>query len=276
MNNQLSIEERGKRIEKVVKVVGVAAVCIALSPVYVIMLHGMAALTALIIFTGIGSVAMSFLPVAARWLANMRLKALKAVAAANPIETLENIFSAKKDALDQSRDSIKQFQCVVNQLYASIQEHDEQYPNTPSPYNAKYQKLEALLVLRGKNYEKAYKQLGQFHLLIDEKRSDWKIAQSFAKANELAKVGEDFTSQMMQDQAVGRIQDGLNMAFAELDASLLDERAAAGASETIQAVVVEPSKKQLPEKAGPPTLDILDTAFESTPTPAPVAVKRRK
>lgn len=101
-------------------------------------------------------------------------------------------------------------------------------------------------------------------------RSDWKVAQSFAKAMKLANVGEDFTSKLMADSALSAVQDGLNMAFSELDASLLDDPAP-----PVTATVLPQAKKmqpQLPEKAGPPPMDFLDAEFEA----APVGVAKGK
>lgn len=82
------------------------------------------------------------------------------------------------------------------------------------------------MALRGEKFKEAKVALAQFHDMIGEKRMDWKIAQSFAKASKLANAGADFQSQLMQDTAVTTIQDGLNAAFADLDSALLDEQPA--------------------------------------------------
>jgi hypothetical protein len=182
------------------------------------------------------------------------LKALKAVASANPIETLENRYQVRDNALVGIRENIKKSYAVLQELWAQIQEHTEKYPNRPSQYLDKYNKLKALVELRGKKYKLAQANLKTFGELIEEKRSDWKIAQTMAAASELANVGEDFTSKLLQDTALNTIQDGLNMAFSELETSLLDEQP----NTTVNVVEVSstPVKAGIPVKCGPPTLDL--------------------
>ena len=73
-----------------------------------------------------------------------------------------------------------------------------------------------------------------FAEVIDEKRSDWKIAQTMAEASKLANVGQDFQSKLLKDTALNTIQDGLNLAFSELETSLLDEQTGDRAKPTVE------------------------------------------
>lgn len=277
------LELKRKRIETAMKIVGLIAACFILGPFYLILLHGMAALFALLIALGVGFVVVNFLPTVAAAIANWRLKALKAVAAANPIETLENQYGEREKALVNSRENIKQTYAILQELYSQIQEHDEKYPGKPSQYLEKYNKLKALVELRGKKYKQAQVNLATFHELIEEKRADWKIAQTMAAASKLANVGEDFQSKLMQDTALSTVQDGLNLAFSELDASLLDEQPTVA----VTTVDVSPSTPvsitnnrtsttvaAIPEKCSLPSLDL---GFNTdTIEPEVITVDRRK
>ncbi len=156
-------------------------------------------------------------------MANWRLKALKHEASLNPIETLENQYGERVAALEGIRVSLKEFFSVVQELADTIKQHEEAYPGKPSQFNEKYQKMKLLYAQRAEKYKQAKANLKDFSDLIDEKRSDWKVAQAFARANKLANVGEDFQSKLMQDTALSSIQDNLNFAFSELEVSLLDE-----------------------------------------------------
>lgn len=221
--NTLTPEQRTKRIETAVKIAGVGGLLLILGPVYLTLLHGMMALAALGITSAVGFVIINLIPAFARLVGNWRLKALKAVAAMNPIENLEMIMQAKQLALAASRDNINQTYSILQGLFDQIKEHDERFPGKPSQYLEKYNKLKSLVEMRGEKYKRAKVNLSQFAEVIEEKRSDWKIAQTMAQANKLANVGEDFESKLMQDTALSTIQDGLNNAFAELDTALLDE-----------------------------------------------------
>lgn len=265
MSNQLTLDQRKKRIETIVKVLGLAGLCLILGPVYITLLHGMAALVALGVASLIGFTVVNFLPAFAALIANWRLKALKAVAAQNPIETLENQYAQRQDALLKIRDNIKEFHAVVAELWTQIQDHNQKYPNHPSQFVEKYTKMKALLALRSQKYKQAQSNLVAFGELLEEKRSDWKVAQSAAKAMKLANVGEDFTSKLMSDTALSTIQDGLNMAFSELEVSLLDEQPITAVPSAIaQSKIIV----QLPEKAGPPPLDLPDIEVEAVPVAA--------
>jgi uncharacterized protein YukE len=261
------IDQKRKRIETLVKVAALGVAAFFFAPIAVLTIKG---LVSLIVVATVGLLVVNVgIPWLAVSLANWRLKALKAAAAANPIETLENQYAEREAALLKFRDSIKEFHGVVQDLYAQIQEHDDKYPGKPSQFLDKYNKMRALLTLRSEKYKQAQANLRQFGELLEEKRSDWKVAQTAARAMKLANVGEDFQSKLMQDTALTTIQDGLNMAFSELEVSLLDEQPAAA-----PAVSVLPSPpavpKQLPDRAvpEPPALDLDIAEAEGVPVPA--------
>lgn len=222
MTTSSDLEIRRARIEKWVKVLGLGVFGFLFAPFALATITG---LISLVIVSVIGLLVVNVgLPWFAVSLANWRLKALKAAAALNPIETLENQYGERQNALLKIRDNIKQSYAVLQTLYSQIQEHNEKYPNKPSQFIDKYSKLKQLVELRGKKYKQAQVNLLAFSNLIEEKRSDWKIAQTMAEASKLANVGEDFQSKLLKDTALNTIQDGLNLAFSELETSLLDEQ----------------------------------------------------
>jgi hypothetical protein len=284
MNND--IEQKRKKIQLVVEIVAFIGACIILGPLYLTIIHGIGALCALAVGIGLAAITTN---VIAPWLsisiANWRLKAIKAAAAANPIEMLETQYGQKQDALLQTRDNIKKSYAVLQTLYSQIQEHDEKYPGKPSQYLEKYQKLKALVELQGKKYKQAQVNLANFAEVIEEKRSDWNIAKTMAEASKLANVGEDFQSKLLQDTALITIQDGLNTAFAELDASLLDAQALPSDSATVSAPPATPAAitsgrpvAQIPEKIGPPALDLgfdENNVIEAEAVPVKSARNRR-
>ncbi len=262
------LEQRRKRIETIAKVglLGVAGFLFA--PIAFATIQGV---VSLVVVAAVGLAVVNIgIPWFAASLANWRLKALKAVAAANPIETLENQYAEREQALLKIRDNIKEFHAVVQELWGQIQEHNEKYPNSPSQFLEKYNKMKALLVLRSNKYKQAQANLKSFGELIEEKRSDWKVAQAAAKAMKLANVGEDFQSKLMQDTALSTIQDGLNVAFSELEVSLLDEQPLP-ATVTVASVDAK-APLQLTEKSGPPALDLVFDEAE----PMPVKSSRQK
>ena len=259
------LETKRKRIETVVKIALLGVAGFVVAPFIYTAITG---LVGLVVAATVGLVIVNLAPSAGALIANWRLKALKAVAAANPIETLENQYAERENALLKIRDNIKEFHTVVQELWGQIQEHNEKYPDRPSQFLEKYNKMKDLLALRSNKYKQAQANLRGFSELIDEKRSDWKVAQAAAKAMKLANVGEDFQSKLMADTALTTIQDGLNFAFSELEVSLLDEQPLSTTTVTVAPAV----KKQLSEKAGPPPLDLVFNEEQ----PESAAIPRRQ
>jgi len=215
-------------------------------------------------------VVINLIPAVARLVGNWRLKALKAVAAANPIENLEMIYRDKMNALAASRENINATYAILQDLYNQIKEHDATYPGKPSQWLDKYNKLKALVELRGEKYKASKVKLQDFSAIIDETRSDWKIAQTMAQANTLANVGEAFESQLMQDTALTTVQDGLNLAFAELDTALLDE---APTSATVVAAPAAPKAIAQTSSACSVSMPQLDLEEPITIDAGPVPLK---
>ena len=262
MNTPITDEQRRKRIVTITQIAGLCGlgfIGFLISPYILSSLAGLAGLSVLLL-TGLAAVNLG-LPYLAINVANWRLKIIKSAAAANPIETLENQYAQRQEALLKIRDNIKEFYSVIQELWTQIQDHNQKFPNSPSQFLEKYNKMKALLELRSAKYKKAQANLVAFNELIEEKRSDWKIAQSAAKASKLANVGEDFQSKLMQDTALTTIQDGLNFAFSELEVSLLDEQPAAQVTtnsvtttKVIDAQVL--SKKAIANTSSAPALDL--------------------
>lgn len=260
------LELKRKKIETIVKVAAVLGISFIAGPFILVTLQGLIGLivAAVIVLFGINV----FAPWFAVKMANWRLQALKAEAAKNPIETLENQYAQKETALAGIRDNIKEFSSVVRTLADEIRAHNEKYPDRPSQFVEKFKNMKALFELRKAKYLKAKDNLAAFAVLIEEKRSDWKIFQMTNKASKLANVGEDFQNKLLQDTAVSAIQDGLNFSFAELDASLLDEQTTV--STATVTVSASKSTRLLNDKQGndPLSLDIEDFEDEGILVPA--------
>jgi hypothetical protein len=245
MGAPVTPEDRSKRFELGIKIAAFVATLLILGPFLMTLLHGMAALMALVFAGAIGLVVINLIPAFSEWAGAKKLQALKSVAANNPIEILENQYREKQEALSASRDNISQSYAVLQEIWRNIQDHNERFPNRPSQQTQTYKDLKALVELRARKYKQAQAKQQQFGELIEEKRSDWKIAKSMAKARQIAKVGEDFQSKLMQDTAITSIQSELDLAFSELQTSLLDE--APSEDSTVKAKVIETKMLNAPE-----------------------------
>lgn len=112
------LELKRKRIETIAKVAGLCVFGFLFAPFAVATVTG---LISLLVVGAIGLAAVNIgIPWASVTLANWRLKAIKAAAAANPIETLENQYKDREEALLRIRDNLKEFNAVVQELWNRI------------------------------------------------------------------------------------------------------------------------------------------------------------
>jgi hypothetical protein len=276
MNNTL--EQKRQNIEKAVKIVVLCVVAFLVSPFIFATIKGLAGLA---IAAVVAVVMINLAPSAAAMIANWRLKALKAVAAANPIETLQNAYSTRKESLVKQRDNIKARIAVAAKIYSQITAFEKQFSKT-SPRRSPYEKLNQLIELSKTRYQNAQIALVEFGRQIEEKSADWEIVLSMNEANKLQQAGQDFTSKLMADTALSTVQAGLDTAFAELDAAVMDENiekllsgqdVQIGAI-NVTAVVVEDVKKPVKALVAPSELDF-DAEVVATPVAEPAQARRK-
>lgn len=264
----MDLEKKRKRIEGVVKILALLVVGFVVYPFIFMALKGLLALIAAVF---VGALALTFTPWIAAKLANWRLKTIKHEAAQNPIETLENQYAKRVEAMSNFKRHIHEFHATLKGMWDEIEKYKSEFPGQACPYEPQYAKMVQLLNNRTAKYKDAIAQLEEFETLIERKRAEWKIAQAAAKMSKAAGVGEDFMSKLMSDTALDSVQNGLNLAFAELETSLLDEVSVSN----IGPVVAVPN--QIPVKAGPPSLDLDLGAIETVEAePEYVPIKQRR
>ena len=139
--NTTNLEQKRQRIETAVKILALVVVGFFVAPFIFIAIKG---LVGVLVAGTVGLAAVNLAPSVAAHIANWRLKALKAVAAANPIETLENQYAQRKDALVKIRENIQQSYAVLTNLQTQIKEYEQTYPGRQSQYKDKAEKLRAL------------------------------------------------------------------------------------------------------------------------------------
>lgn len=243
------LELKRKRIESVVKIIATGVIGFLAASYVVLAIKGIIGLAVIAVLS------LFLINVAAPWfaakVANWRLKALKHEASLNPIETLENQYQEREKAMLAFKENIRMFYAEVQNFYAEMEKFKSEFPGQPCAFEAQYAKMNQLLAARTNKYKQAQQKLAEFDELIDRKRSEWRVAQAAARMSKAAGVGEDFISKLMADTALDSIQTNLNLAFSDLETSLLDE-----VSITSSATPVVHVPTAIPEQTGPPTLDL--------------------
>ncbi len=220
---ELSPEQRKERLEKVLKVVMLLIVGFVVAPFIFVAIKG---LIGLAVAAVVGVLLSQFAPVLAALIANWRLKAIKAEAARNPIETLQNDYGRRVEALQQFKEAIESFSTEVYTFSDKLAGFKAQYPDEADRYDDALSKMKQLLTLRAKKYKEAKANLVDYDEEIKKAKAIWEMGLAAAKMNKAAGVGnDDFLAKIMKDTALDSVQRSMNSAFADLEISLLDEDA---------------------------------------------------
>ncbi len=238
-------EEKRKRIETVVKVAATLLIGFVVAPFVFIAIKG---LIGLVIAGAVSLVAINLAPWFGRKVANWRLKALKHEAAQNPIETLQNDYKSRIEALQSFRDSIRNFNGEIKMFADKLEGFKLKYPNEANKFDQQYSQMRTLLAIRTSKYEEAKGNLKLYESEIQKADALWQMSLAAASMNKAAGVdAEEFYAKIQVETALDSVQKSLNTAFSDLEISLLDEKKSDGPK------LIEAPKVTV---AGPPGLEL--------------------
>ena len=249
----MNTEQKRKRIELAVKLVGLGIAGFIVAPFVFIAIKGLVGLVLAALF---GWAVVWFTPVVATTLANWRLKALKAEASRNPVETLQNDYIKRREKLGEFREAIKTFMAEIENFADKLSAFAKQYPQEAPKFKSNLEKMKQLLSLRQNKYKQAERQLEAYELEIQKAGAIWEMGQAAAAMNQAAGMTEeDFMAKVMVETALDSVQKNLNSALAELEVSLLEESESAHAPKLVTEGV-EPAVDYL-KTAPPPRTKVL-------------------
>lgn len=225
MNSELTPEQRKQRTELIVKIAGLLGVCLILGPLATTITAGLGALAALAVgAAGIFTV-WKFLPWFAMKIGNARLKAIKAEAMKNPVETLQNQLVEKRKALDEFKENIRVFTAQVLSFSDEVKKYVKDGLEDAQVYVEQLAKMRKVLEIRNQKYKDAEQMLVEFEETIQRTDRKWKMACAAAKMNEAAgELEGDVFDKICIETALDSVQQKLNQSFADLEIALLDEK----------------------------------------------------
>lgn len=183
-------------------------------------------LIGLIVAVGVILAAWMVRPVMFSFAANMRLKLIKAEAAKNPVETLQNDLKDKAQALSDRKDAIEKLNSQIRTFGDKVDEIRASY----GAEDAGYLKLSRDLVdlrrvyaHRCEKWKEAREQLKLYEEEIKRANMIWEAAQAAAAARETSGLTEDeFYAKLRAETAFDAIQKSYNDALASLDTAMLE------------------------------------------------------
>lgn len=159
--------------------------------------------------------------------ANLRLKFIKAEAARNPVETLQNDLRDKMVALDERKKNIQKLDGQIRMFSDKVDGIKTKYGPQDSGYlklSADLTDLRRILAHRGQKWKEARKQLDRYGEEIERASMIWDAGNAAAAARESSGLSEDeFYAKLRAETAFDAIQTGYNEALASLDTALLEE-----------------------------------------------------
>lgn len=247
----LSPEQRAQRWATVAKYVAILGVGFVVSPYVFTAITG---LVGLIAAGGIMLATWMLLPAVGTFAANLRLKLLKAEAARNPIETLENEHLRRSQLLTERKNKIETLAAKTNGFGSKLTDFKRRYPDEAQTYQDIYDKMVLLLKRSREQWTMAERQLVAFQGEIDKAKAKWAMALAAADLRQDAgKVEEEFLARLKVECSFETIELGMNSAFAQLDTLLME-------SESVE-INVTP--------AAQPARDMVNTAATTTTRTAP-------
>lgn len=219
-------EQRKERTELIVKVVGLLGVCLVLGPLATTIAAGLGALAALMVGAAGIFVVWKFIPWFALKIGNARLKAIKAEAMKNPVETLQNQLVKKRDALKEFKNQIRIFAGQVLSFGDQVKQYVKEGLEDAQVYVDQLGKMKQLLALRQEKCQQAEVTLNEFEESIQRTDRKWKMACAAQAMNEAAgDIAGDVFDKICIETSVNAVQDKLNESMADLEMALMDEQA---------------------------------------------------
>ena len=216
------LESKRKKWNLAVKVIGLLVLGFVVAPFIFTAIQG---LIGLAIAAGICLVGNYYLPVLADKMANWRIQLIKAEAAKNPIETLQNDYADRQDKLVKFKESIEKFSASTMDFEDKLDGFKKDYPDDAPKFDKQLQQMKDLLEVRKDKYKDAVASLKLFAGVIKRADAIWQMTQAAITAGKAAGMtDQDFMSKLKTDTALDSVTTSMNVAFSDLELSLAEEK----------------------------------------------------
>lgn len=259
-----SPEQIAARYGKAIKVVGVLILGYVVSPFILAAIGGLAGL----IVGGLICGAVYYAsPAIETWGANMRLKSLKAAAAANPIETLQNEYARQSQLLDERLNAIETFSGKIRSFGDKLDGFKQSYPAEAGKYQAIFDQMHDLLARRDQQWKQGKHQLDLFEAAITKAQAIWDMSNAANAARAGSGLDTDAVwAKIKTDTAYSTIQDNMNTALSSLDTLTLESDSIDMGTVGVQATVVNDTPAQAASLPAPDADRVLDAEYTTEPS----------
>jgi hypothetical protein len=221
--NTLTPEQRKERIQAIVKIGGLCLTALIVAPFIFTIIQG---LVGMIVAFGISYSTLYFWPYIGMKFANWRLKAIRAEANKNPVETLLVEQQRKQKLWDAAKVAVENIGAQCKNFDSKLDGFIKDYPDRAAAYRDESVKLHQIYKARTQKLMAAKDELQKFGKTIERVDAEWQLAQAAREANEAAGFNDnDIFAKIKTTTALDSVQTSLNQAFSSLEISLAEEEA---------------------------------------------------
>lgn len=198
-----------------------ALTALVVAPVVFLVIQG---IIGLVIIGLLGLVVATFAEPVAMKFANWKLKAVKAEAMANPVETLQNVYREKEEAINQLAQRIEDFATEVRNFADQLMVFRKEHPEEVEKFESTHRAMCELLAVRQQRIREARGELVRFQNEIEKAGSIYTMALAAQRMHKAAGMTEDnFMQRIKTGTAIDSVQSSLNRALAQLETAVAEE-----------------------------------------------------
>ena len=192
------------------------------SPIIFFVVQGLVGLAA----AGLtGLLIVNLAPVVSMKLTNWKLKAIKAEAAKNPVETLQNVYNERDKEKLAIKEQITAFRTKCLTFKDKVDGFRVKYPDEAVRFEKQLFAMEAQLARREQTYKQIKADLEKFRDVIDKAQALWDMSLASASLDESAvEIDANVVMQRIKTEtALDSIQDSLNRSISSMTSDFLDD-----------------------------------------------------
>ena len=206
-----NIDPRAKRWGIIAKYAALLVVGFVVAPYIFTAITG---LIGLIVAGAIMLVVWMLLPTVETAARNMRLKLLKSEAARNPIETLQNEYLRRSQALNERKNKIETLAAKTSGFASKLAQFKRDYPADAQAYQDIHDKMVLLLKRSRDQWIVAESQLKAFDREIERAKAKWEMALAASDLRKDAgQVEAEFFAKLKVESSLDAIETGHRMLF---------------------------------------------------------------
>lgn len=221
----MEADEKKIKVATWLKWVGGLAGMAIISPIVFFALKGLLGLMAIGVAATAGLVMLRLSPILSMKVSNLLLRGIANEAAANPIETMQNLLIEKSQELADADKAIVEFETAVSDYNDKTAEFSRQYPEEAPRYKQIGETMEEGLAQQKQKQEDAREKLVELGQKIEKAKAIYAMSKSAEAVTSASKSAEkEIWQNIRETVALDSVRTALNRSFASLNMSIAQGR----------------------------------------------------